>query len=295
MSERRHSAPAAPEREGAGLRFLYHTAFGRAILKLLTARWISRAAGAFMRTRASKIFIRPFVRSAGIDLGDYVTDGFSCFNDCFTRQIKPGLRTFDPDPAALCAPCDGLLTVYAIGDDPAQTVFPAKQSEYSVSTLLGDAEAAARFAGGYALVFRLCVEHYHRYAFFDGGVKRPGRFIPGKLHTVRPIALAARPVFTENCREVTPIDTDGFGEAAQIEIGALLVGKIANARTDESFRVERGEEKGMFLYGGSTVVLLIGRGAAKIDKELLEASAAGLETPVRMGERIGEASESYRA
>ena len=290
MTARRRADPVAPEKEGAGLRFLYHTVFGRVILKMLSARWLSRAAGAFMRTRASKILIKPFVRSAGIDLGEYVTDGFSCFNDCFTRQIRPGLREFDPDPEALCAPCDGLLTVYGIGDDPAQTVFPAKQSAYSVATLLGDASTAALFAGGHALVFRLCVEHYHRYAFFDGGVKRPGRFIPGRLHTVRPIALEACPVFTENCREATLIDTDNFGTAAEIEIGALLVGKIANARTDESFRVRRGDEKGMFLYGGSTVVLLLARGAADIDSELIASSEAGLETPVRMGERIGEAA-----
>ena len=293
MSEKRHSDPVSPAKDGAGLRFLYHTAVGRVFLKALTARWISRAAGAFLDTRLSKIFIKPFVRSAGIDLGDYVTDGFSCFNDCFTRQIKPGLRPFDGDPAALCAPCDGLLSAYEIGEDTAATVFPAKQSEYSVASFLGDAEAAALFAGGYALVFRLCVEHYHRYAFFDGGVKRPGKFIPGRLHTVRPIALGAFPVFTENCREATLIDTDGFGTAAQIEIGAMLVGRIANRRTGESFRVERGEEKGMFLYGGSTVVLLLARGAAQIDGELLEASAAGLETPVKMGERIG--SKSPRA
>lgn len=289
MTSPGHAKPVAPAADGAGLRFLYHTAVGRAILKLLTARWISRAAGAFLNTRASKIFIKPFVRSAGIDLGDYVTDGFSCFNDCFTRQIKPGLRSFDTSPAALCAPCDGLLSVYGIGEDAAATVFPAKQSEYSVASFIVDGEAAAAFAGGYALVFRLCVEHYHRYAFFDGGEKQPGRFIPGRLHTVRPIALERGPVFTENCREVTFIETDNFGTAAQAEIGAMLVGKIANRRSGERFRVERGEEKGMFLYGGSTVVLLLGRGSAKIDAELLAASEAGLETPVKMGEKIGEA------
>ena len=106
---------------------------------------------------------------------------------------------------------------------------------------------------------------------------------------MRPIALAARPVFTENCREVTVIDTDGFGTAAQVEIGALMVGRIANLRTGETFCVERGDEKGMFMFGGSTVVLLLGRGAATVDPELLAATAAGLEAPVRMGEAIGRA------
>lgn len=292
MNERSHAVPVSPQKDGVSLRFLYHTVCGRVVLKLLTARWISRAAGAFMNTRVSKIFIKPFVRSAGIDLGEYVSDGFSCFNDCFTRRIKDGLRPIEKDPSALVAPCDGLLSVYRIGDDAEATVFPAKQSVYNVRSLTGDEDAAARFAGGYALVFRLCVEHYHRYVFFDDGVKLPGKFIAGKLHTVRPIALAAAPVFTENCREVTFIETDNFGTAVQAEIGAMLVGRIANIRTGESFRVRRGEEKGMFLYGGSTVVVLLGPDAAEIDGELIAATEKGLETPVRMGEQIGNARKT---
>ena len=287
MSER-HREPVAPPKAGAGLRFLYNTAPGRVVLRLLTARWVSRAAGAFLDCGASKIFIKPFVRSAKIDLADFVADGFHCFNDCFTRKIKPGLRPFDTDPSALCAPCDALLSVYEIGGEG--TVVPAKQSEYTLAALVGSAEQAKRFAGGYALVFRLCVEHYHRYAFADGGTKRPDAFIPGRLHTVRPIALEARPVFVENCREVTLIDSDNFGTLAQIEVGAMLVGRIKNHRASETVRVERGEEKGMFLYGGSTVVMLVGRDAAEIDTELISASSRGLETPVRMGERIGTAT-----
>lgn len=283
----RHRDAIAPEEAGGVLRFLYTTAIGRIILKLLCARWISRLAGAFLNTRASKAFIKPFVCSAGIDLADYVSDGFSCFNDCFTRKIKDGLRPVETAPGALISPCDGLVSAYRIGEDPAATVFPAKQSSYSAATLLGSAEDGARFAGGTALVFRLCVEHYHRYIFFDSGIKHPGRFIPGRLHTVRPIALTACPVFCENCREVTFIDTDNFGRAAQIEVGAMLVGRIFNHGGDETRRVERGEEKGMFLYGGSTVVLLLERGAAQVDDELFDATVRGLETPVRMGEQIG--------
>lgn len=284
----RYRAAVKPEEAGSALRFLYNTAPGRAVLRLLGARWISRAAGAFLNTRASKIFIKPFVRSARIDLADYISDGFSCFNDCFTRKIRDGLRPVEVSPEALVAPCDGLLSAYRIGEDAAATIFPAKQSAYSAATLLGSAEEGARFAGGTALVFRLCVQHYHRYIFFDGGTKHPGRFIPGRLHTVRPIALAACPVFCENCREVTIIDTDNFGRAAQVEVGAMLVGRIQNHGGEETRRVERGEEKGMFLYGGSTVVLLLERGAVQVADALFDATADGLETPVQMGEQIGE-------
>ena len=90
----------------------------------------------------------------------------------------------------LCAPCDGLLSVWNISED---TVIPVKQSQYTVSSLLKDKELAAEYDGGLCLVFRLCVDNYHRYSYADSGKKGPNIFIPGVLHTVRPIALESRP------------------------------------------------------------------------------------------------------
>ena len=66
----------------------------------------------------------------------------------------------------------------------------------------------------------------------------------------------------------------------------MLVGKIANLH--ESGPIKRGEEKGMFLYGGSTVVLLLQKDAATLPDELYENTRLGLETPVRMGQQIGK-------
>ena len=110
-------------------------------------------------------------------------------------------------------------------------------------------------------------------------------FIPGKLHTVRPIALESLPVFTENCREYTVIESDNFGKAVQLEVGALLVGKIRNHRGPGA--VVRGEEKGMFLFGGSTVILLLTKDSVRINSDIAEASRRGLEYPVKLGQAIG--------
>ena len=85
---------------------------------------------------------------------------------------------------------------------------------------------------------------------------------------------------------MTVMETEHFGKAVQIEVGAMLVGKIANLHG--SGPVKRGDEKGMFLYGGSTVVLLLKKDAATIPNELYENTKNGLETPVRMGQQIGE-------
>ena len=143
-------------RDGAALRFLYHTPLGRLLLRPLCARPLSRLCGRFLDSPLSKPLIRPFVRRNGIRLEDFFSDNFRCFNDCFSRRIRPGLRPVDPSPDALVAPCDGLLSVYPIQKD---MVIPAKQSRYTINDLLGGDPAAARFEGGTCLVFRLCVNH----------------------------------------------------------------------------------------------------------------------------------------
>lgn len=271
------------EGDGAALRFLYNTLPGRCLLRLLCARGLSRACGRFLDSPLSRPLIRPFVRKNGIRMEDYLCKDFRCFNDCFTRRIRPGLRPVDRAADALIAPCDGLLSAYPISGG---AVIPVKQSAYTVAELLGGDPAAARFEGGICLVFRLRVDHYHRYCYPDGGRLLKSAFLPGVLHTVRPIALARTPVFARNCREYALLETDHLGLIAQVEVGAMLVGRICNHPAPERF--ERGEEKGMFCYGGSTVILLIEGGRVRLPEAALALTEAGMEIPVRMGERIAD-------
>ena len=154
-----------------------------------------------------------------------------------------------------------------------------------MSSFLVNPELAERYRGGTCLVFRLCVNHYHRYIYIDNGTKGGNFFIKGRLHTVRPIALETVPVFKENCREWTVLHTENFGDVTQVEVGAMLVGKIKNHHDDGE--IIRGEEKGMFLYGGSTIVMLFEEGRANVDLRFFEATDKGEETEVRLGERIG--------
>ena len=269
------------------LDFLYGTALGRALLRPLVSRPVSKLAGAFLDTALSRPLIPLFVKSCGIDTEDYDLRQIRCFNDFFCRPLKEGRRPIDQDPSSLIAPCDGLLTAVPIRED---TVLPVKQSRYSLSRLLGDAELAADFRDGLCLVFRLCVDHYHRYCYFESGRKGENVFLPGVLHTVRPVALEKTQVFTENCREYTCIETERFGTAVQMEVGAMLVGRIVN-EAPWPREVKRGEEKGHFAYGGSTVILLLQKDAAELLPEIREASARGEEFPVRMGQKIGFAIE----
>ena len=265
------------------LTFLYKTIPGRFFLKLLTTRAFSKACGAFLDSPCSAFLIKGFVKKNNIPLEDYETDNIKTFNQFFRRKIKEGLRPFDMTENHLCAPCDGLLSVWKIEKG---IVIPVKQSQFTIDRLLQNKELAAEYENGLCLVFRLCVNHYHRYAYADSGKKGDNIFIPGILHTVRPIALEGSPVFTENCREYTVIENPVFGKLVQMEVGAMLVGRIVNHQ-GQGF-AERGKEKGFFEYGGSTIILLIKKDTAKIKDQILASSQAGIESPVKMGQMIGE-------
>ena len=170
------------------------------------------------------------------------------------------------------------------------TVFTVKGFTYTVETLLKDSVLAKKFEGGYCFVLRLSVEDYHRYFYIDQGRQQKSVFIKGRLHTVQPSALERRRVFTENCREYTVLETERFGTVAQIEVGAMMVGRIVNNhRGEHSF--SRGEEKGRFEFGGSTIILLTQKGRVVPDEEFLTNTAADEETFVKCGERIGSAAE----
>lgn len=109
-----------------------------------------------------------------------------------------------------------------------------------------------------------------------GGKVLRARKIRGKLHCVRPIALRTVPVFAQNSREYEVIAAGKFGIVVQMEIGALLVGKINNFRekTDKS-RVWAGDEKGYFAFGGSTIVVMLQKGNVVLNEALYGRQTAG--------------------
>ena len=265
-----------------GVRFLYYNPFGRLFLRLLTWRPLSRIAGKYLDSKLSRRKIKKYIKKHDIDMSNFIQEDYASFNAFFTRRIKPELRPFDRSPASFVAPCDGKLTLYEIDDE---TKFEVKGFEYTVETLLKNRELASRYRGGFCFIFRLAVEDYHRYFYLDDGIKGENVFIKGRLHTVQPAALEKKRVFTENCREYTVLETEHFGAVTQVEVGAMMVGRIVNLHGEHSFK--RGEEKGRFEFGGSTIIVLVEKGKVVPDAELGENTAAGKETIVKCGERIG--------
>jgi len=263
---------------------LYGSAAGRMLLKPLVSPVISRAAGWFLSTRLSKIFIKPFIKSNHIDMSQFEEGPFRSYNEFFSRKIRPGARPMCMEPDALIAPCDSKLTALPI---TGASVFTLKHTPYTVESLLRSPELAGKYQGGCALIFRLTVDDYHRYCYISDGRKEDNVRIPGVLHTVNPIANDYFPIYKENAREYSLLHTESFGDVLTMEVGALLVGRIVNHHQAASVR--RGQEKGYFQFGGSTVILLLEKDAAVIDPDILANTREGLETVVRMGERIGTA------
>lgn len=268
------------QKAGASLMFLYKTVPGRIMLKLITLPFFSKCAGFLMNRRFSALFINGFIKKNNIDMSDYPKKTYTSFNDFFTRSILSKKRPVSRD--GLISPCDGLLTAYKINSD---SRFCIKGRTYSVNELLSQDMAAREFSGGICLVLRLTVTDYHHYCYIDSGIKSENHFIQGILHTVQPIACGERDVYTENCREYTIIDTEHLGTVIQMEVGAMMVGKICNA--DSACSVTRGSEKGYFEFGASTIVVLLKNGAAKLDSEFWENTENGFETRVLYGEKIG--------
>lgn len=264
------------------LSFLYTNIFGRMLLKPLIQPQVSKLAGRYLSSAHSKWLISKFIERNEINMDIYEECDYSSFNDFFTRKIKPDCRPVPEDLDVLISPCDCLATVYPIQEN---TTFSIKNTEYTLRSLLRSPRLSKRFRGGYAYILRLTVEDYHRYLYSVSGKQSKNYHIDGTFHTVNPIANDYLPIYKENTREYTVIHSKEFGDVLQMEVGALLVGKISNHK--QSTVVTRGEEKGFFEYGGSTIVVLTQKGRVTPRSDLLTNSKNGYETKVLQAHPLG--------
>ena len=265
-----------------GILFLYKTLPGRILLHLLIKPIISKFIGFIMDRGISKLLIDKFIKSYSICLDDYIESKYKSFNDFFTRDIKRESRPISEDITDVISPCDAKLSAYPISSD---SLFKIKDTTYSLKCLLNDDELSDDFIDGICLIFRLMPDDYHRYCFIDDGDILSHKKINGVLHTVRPIALENYNIYKQNAREYSVLQTKNFGKVIQIEVGALFVGRIINHKTTGSF--ERGEEKGMFEFGGSTIVMLFQKNTIEIDNTIYENTRNNKETIVKQGYKIG--------
>ena len=265
------------------LEVIYGHALTRMLLRPFLSPAVSDICGKFLSTRLSRRIIPSFVKKNHIDLGIYEKQEFNSYNAFFTRKIKAEQRPINEQKNILISPSDGKVTAYPITQ---KGRFWIKHTQYTAAQLLKDERLAERYMGGWIYVIRLTVDDYHRYCYVADGRKSRQRKIRGVLHTVNPVANDYYPIYKMNSREYCLLKTKELGTILLMEVGALMVGKISNHEED-SAQVKRGDEKGMFEFGGSTIVVMTEPGMAEPDKDIIHNTKAQAETLVKMGEPIG--------
>ena len=274
------------------VRWLYGTRTGGVMASWVArSHFLSALYGMIQSSFWSRGKIAPFVEKFGIDLDEFEWgDGgtanrpYRSFNDFFIRKFKSGKRTFSVVSGELPAFCEGRYYGYEKVDE--RTEIPVKGKFLQPEKLLGDRKWGGVFRGGPLLLARLCPVDYHRFHFPDRGRVLEHYRLPGLLHSVNPLALTKKGnIFFTNKREVSILDTEHFGKLAYIEVGAVCVGKIVQTSAMKDF--SKGQEKGYFLFGGSSVILMGTPGSWTPSTDILRNTCEGMETYVRLGEPLG--------
>ncbi len=268
---------------------LYTSKAGNLGLELLVKRKIySELTGFFCDLRLSKKSIAKFAKNFSIDLEECENklDDYSSFNEFFSRKLKTTARSFDKPVYELLSPGDGRLQAWDHIDY--KDIIQVKGMSYSLSDLLLDEKLAKEYQGGAYMILRLCPVDYHRFHFFDSGVCGATKKIKGEYYSVNPVALRKIPeLFCRNKREYSIFKTDNFGEVLYVEVGATSVGSIVQTYLPDR-RVKRGDEKGYFKFGGSTVLVFFKKDKVMIDTDIINQTNEGFETKISAGETIGK-------
>jgi len=268
------------------LNWLYHNPVGRATLWAVAKRkFVSSIYGDMMEKTSSADKILPFVKEYNVDLSIAQEKKFGSFNDFFVRKLKPEARPINLDSLVVISPADGKILAY---QNLKNSDFYIKGLKFNVASFLDKPELAKKYEDGAMIVFRLAPPDYHRYHFpISGTVPSSNTKIDGDYYSVNPLALRKKAeIFWLNKREFGVIESPIFGDVIMSEVGATMVGSMI--QTYQSTHVKKGEEKGYFKFGGSTVVLFFEKDKITIDEDLLKNTEKGLETTIKMGERIAE-------
>lgn len=268
------------------LKFLYETPLGKMSMGLLVKRKLISGVYGWLQDRPrSKHKIEGFVKKHNISLEEAEKTSFDSFNDFFTRKLKKDARPISKNSNAFVSPADG--RVFAYENINIDALVQLKGMMYSLRDLIEDDALAQKYTGGTCLVIRLSPVDYHRFHYPDDGTILCEKKIDGHFFSVNPIALSkVIRLYVQNKREWMLLKTKNFKEVLMMEVGATCVGTIIqnNQVGDE---IKKGDEKGYFKFGGSTLILFLEKNTLALDEDLIKNTLEGYETKVNMGEQIG--------
>jgi phosphatidylserine decarboxylase len=273
------------------LRLAYDNPVGRfAVWLFIRRQFFSRYYGYRMNKRGSDIQVIKFIADYDVDTTEFAKSAFDyqTFNQFFHRALKPEARPIAQGTRLAVMPADGRHLAFP--DVDTVPGFYVKGSKFTLKELLGDDALAQKFSRGSMLISRLCPVDYHRFHFPVSGIPGESRVVKGSLYSVSPIALRRNIKYlVQNKRVITLIEAPEFGTVAMIEVGATNVGSILQSFVPGR-AVVKGEEKGMFAFGGSCVITLFMEGRIMFEGDLIALSSDQIETYARMGDRLGVAT-----
>jgi len=203
-----------------------------------------------------------------LDLSEAKKTEFRSLHDCFTRELRPGLRPADPDPSIVVSPSDGIIG--AFGRIADTELFQIKGAPYALLDLLGDPALVEQHRNGRFITLRLTSSMYHRFHAPHDCRIEGATFIHGDTWNVNPIALKrVERLFCKNERAVIRTRLQGGEALTLVPVAAILVASIRlhfldvvlNAQTSGprvfpcNASVNKGDELGWFEHG-STIILL---------------------------------------
>ncbi|KAK4246735.1 phosphatidylserine decarboxylase proenzyme 2 [Corynascus novoguineensis] len=239
--------------------------------------------------------IKQFIDTYHINMDDFEPSDYTKyrnFEDFFTRKHRPGSRPIhEPDDASgAVVVADSRAVAY---ESVAETTrLWIKGHDFSIANLAMDTDIGVRFDGAAVASFRLSPQDYHRYHSPVTGRVKLFRSVPGDYYQVDPVALRSKvDILTRNRRQYVIIDTEAFGEVLFVAIGATDVGSV---EIHDRFRktgaeVKKGEELGIFQYGGSSIIVAFQKGRVKFDQDLVEMSKQKIQVAVEVGMSLGRA------
>jgi phosphatidylserine decarboxylase len=219
----------------------------------------------------------PIVRDASIgcwrlfsdlDLSEAKKAHFTSLHDCFTRELKPGLRPADPDPNIVASPSDAIIGAHGTITDG--ELYQIKGAPYSLIDLVADQKLVEAHRNSKFITLRLMSSMYHRFhAPYDCHIDRV-TLIHGDTWNVNPVALKrVERLFCKNERAVIETHLPNGDALSLVPVAAILVASIrlhflnlvlnAETRGPTVFscdaNVTKGEELGWFEHG-STIIML---------------------------------------
>jgi phosphatidylserine decarboxylase len=231
--------------------------------------------------------VKTFIEEFGLDVSEFAQhpDSFTSFNDFFTRKLTSAARPLASGNQVAIIPADGRYWFYPHFDQADGII--VKGETFDLATLIGDAELAKRYQQGAMVIARLCPTDYHRYHFPVDCVPGETQLINGWLYSVNPIAIKKNlQIFTQNKRTLCKLQTKEFGTVLFMEIGATCVGAMHQTYTADQTHL-KGDEKGYFSFGASSLIVLFEPNTIQFDQDLIEATAQGIEIRCLMGQSMG--------